>query len=139
PDDVIAALNAAIEAQPGAVNYHYALVSLLLEQERFDEAEARLEAMKRVARNQPGTLYLQAFMDFRKNNLEAAREGVDEVLRQVPNHLLADLLAGNIHLRLNDHVRARQHLERVVARAPGQPLARRALAASYLATGDAAR
>ena len=138
-DDVIGALSAAIEGQPRAINFHYALVSLLLEQERFEDAEARLEAMKRVARNQPGTLYLQAFMDFRKNDLEAARAGVEEVLRQVPNHLLADLLAGNVHLRLNDHVRARQHLERVVARVPGQPLARRSLAASYLATGDAAR
>jgi len=137
--EALAALEGAVKAQPRAINYHFALVSLLLQQDRFDDAELRLDAMKAVGARHPSTLYLKAFIDFRKNLVAEARDGVEEVLRLVPGHLPAELLAGSVYLRLNDHVRAQAHLERVLARAPGQPLARRLLAASMLATGNTVR
>ncbi len=136
-DEVIKALEAAVAANPQAVNYHFSLISMLVEQQRVAEAEARLLDMQKVARDQPATLYLQAFIDFRQDRLDSARESVEALLRQAPNHLLGDLLAGNIYVRQGDHLRARQHLERVLARVPEQALARRALAASHLASGNA--
>lgn len=137
--EALTALENAVKAEPRAINYHFALVSLLLRQDRFEDAEQRLEQMKTVGAAHPSTLYLKAFVDFRKDLVAEARDSVEEVLRLVPGHLPAELLAGSVYLRLNDHVRAQAHLERVLARAPGQPLARRLLAASMLATGNTAR
>ena len=139
PAEAIAALEAAVKAEPRATNYHFALISLLLQQDRFDDAETRLADMVKVAPRDPSTLYLKAFVDFRRDRVTAARDGVEEVLRLMPGHLPAELLAGSIYLRLNDHVRAQAHLERVLARAPGQPLARRLMAASLLASGETVR
>lgn len=42
-------------------------------------------------------------------------------------------------VRLGDHLQARTHLNRVLERAPGQPLARRMLVVSHLSAGEAAR
>lgn len=138
-EGALAALEGAVRAEPRAINYHFALVSLLLQQNRFDDAELRLADMSKIGPAHPSTLYLQSFIDFRKDNVTEARDGVEEVLRLVPGHLPASLLAGSIYLRLNDHVRAQAHLDAVLARVPGQPLARRLLAASMLATGNTVR
>jgi len=137
--EAVAALDEALKSQPRVVNYHFSLISMLLATNDLDAAEQRLPAMRTVAAKHPSTLYLKAFMDFRRDRLAEARDGVEEVLRLIPGHLPAELLAGSVYVRLNDHVRAQSHLERVLARAPGQPLARRLLAASMLATGNPAR
>ncbi|MGL1834742.1 XrtA/PEP-CTERM system TPR-repeat protein PrsT [Rhodocyclaceae bacterium SMB388] len=139
PDEAVAALEAAIKAEPRAPAYHLALISYLLQLERIDDAERRLADMIEVAPRDPSTLYLRAFVDLRRDRVIEARDGIEEVLRLLPGHLPAELLAGSIYLRLNDHVRAQAHLERVLARAPGQPLARRLMAASLLARGETVR
>jgi cellulose synthase operon protein C len=137
--EAIAALDEALRTDPRAVNYHFSLISMLLASNDLDGAEQRLAAMQKVAGKHPSTLYLKAFVDFRRDRLAEARDGVEEVLRQMPGHLPAELLAGSVYLRLEDHVRAQSHLERVLARVPGQPLARRLMAGSMLATGNPAR
>lgn len=137
--EAITALETALKSQPGAINYHSSLVSMLLARNDLDAAERRLAAMQAVAAKHPSTLYLKAFIDFRRARLPEARDGVTELLRQLPDHLPARLLAANVHLRLNEHARAQDYLELVLARAPGQPLARRLLTASLMATNQPAR
>lgn len=137
--EAIAALEAALKSQPRAVNYHFSLISMLLARNDLDAAEQRLPAMRSVAARHPSTLYLKAFIDFRRDRLPEARDAITDLLRQLPDHLPAQLLAGNIHFRLNEHAMAQDYLERVLARSPGQRLARRALAASLLATGEPAK
>ncbi|CAI06138.1 XrtA/PEP-CTERM system TPR-repeat protein PrsT [Aromatoleum aromaticum] len=134
-----AALEEAIKARPKAVNYHFALVSMLLRENRVDEAMPHLEAMKKSAPQHPSTRYLQALVDLRNNRIEEARDNVTEAVRLAPDYLPARLLAGAIHIRLNQHVLAQEHLGVVLARAPKQPLARRMLAMSLMASGDQGR
>uniref|UniRef100_A0ABX1PM23 PEP-CTERM system TPR-repeat protein PrsT n=1 Tax=Aromatoleum anaerobium TaxID=182180 RepID=A0ABX1PM23_9RHOO len=134
-----AALEEAIKARPKAVNYHFALVSMLLRENRVDKAMPHLEAMKKSAPQHPSTRYLQALVDLRNNRIEEARDNVTEAVRLAPGYLPARLLAGVIHIRLNQHVLAQEHLGVVLARAPKQPLARRMLAMSLMASGDQGR
>lgn len=139
PDDAVSALEAAVAAKPASIPHHFALASLLLRQNKIDAATKELAAMQKFAPKHPSTLYVQAFLDFRADRLNEARNSIEAVLKNAPNFLPAELLAGAVMLRLNDHLLAQQHFSKVLASAPRQVLARRLLASSYLATGNAAR
>ncbi len=138
-DAAVQALQAALKASPGTVHYHFNHVSLLMRKGQFEEAERALAAMQSVAAAHPTTRYLRAFMDYRAERLSEARDGLMQVLKQAPNYLPAELLAGTVMVRMNEHVLGRTHLGRVLERAPGQLMARQMLIASHLATGDATR
>jgi putative PEP-CTERM system TPR-repeat lipoprotein len=139
PDDAIKALEEVLRVNPSSVGTHYSLISLLLQQNRQDEAISRLEAMKKVAPKDPSTLYVQAFIDFRSNRLAEARDGVLLALKAAPEFLPGHLLAGTVLVRMNDQLQAQTHLNKVLAVAPGQTLARTMLVASHLAAGEAPR
>lgn len=138
-DEALKELEEAVRLRPEAVNYHYALISQLLQRGREDEATQRLEAMKKIAASHPSTRYLQAFTDFRAGRLVEARDGVLAVLRQAPAFLPAQVLAGVVHVRLNDHLVGRTYLNSVLGQVPGQVLARSMLVSSHLTSGEAAR
>ena len=135
----VAALEKAVKARPKAVNYRFALVSMLLRENREDEAVPHLDAMKKIAPRHSSTRYLQALVDLRNNKLDEARDNVTEAVRLAPDYLPARLLAGVIHIRLNQHVLAQEQLRVILARAPEQPLARRMLAMSLLASKEPGR
>lgn len=139
PEAAIKALEEAVRARPDAVGQHFALISLLLRQNDFDAAAKQLEAMKKIAPRHPYTRYVQAFLDFQNGRMAEAREGVLDVVKNAPDFVPGQLLAGSVLMRLNEHAMARTHLANVLARAPGHILARRLLAASHLASGEATR
>lgn len=135
--EAIDAMSAALKARPGAVNYHFALISLLLREGKFEAAGPRLEAMQKVAPAHPLTRYLQAVVEFRNDRVPAARDHIAETVRLAPDYLPGRLLAGLIHARLNEYVLAKEHLAAVVGRLPQETAARRALAQVQSASGDA--
>lgn len=139
PDAAIAALREAVRLSPRAVSYHFALVSQLLRRSDMPEAEKALKAMQQVAASHPSTRYLQALMDYQNNRLVEARDILLKVLKDAPQFLPAELLAGTVLVRLNEHIIGRSHLERVLERAPREPMARRVMVLSHLATGEAPR
>lgn len=139
PEEAIKALEQVVRIKPSNVASHYTLVSMLLQLNRQDEALARLEAMKKVAPKDPGTIYLQAYVDFRNNRFVEARDGALLALKSSPEFLPAHLLAGTVLVRLNDQVQAQTHLAKVLSRAPGQTMARTMLVASHLALGESQR
>ena len=139
PEQSMLSLREAIRLAPRAVNYHFAYVSQLLRQGNAAEAEKALQAMQAVAASHPSTRYLKALMDYQGNRLVEARDTLLQVLKDAPQYLPAELLAGTVMVRLNDHTQGRSHLERVLQRAPREPMARRTLVASHLATGEAQR
>lgn len=138
-DESVASLREAVRLAPRAVNYHFALVSQLLQQNRIADAETALSAMQSVAGGHPATGYLKAYLDYRGDRLVEARDGLMQVLKRAPDYLPAEMLAGTVLVRLNEHALGRVHLGRVLERAPGAAVARQALIASHLATGEAQR
>jgi putative PEP-CTERM system TPR-repeat lipoprotein len=135
PDDAVAAMEGAIKAKPSAVGGHFALISLLLRQNKPELARERLADMKKAVGKHPSALYLQAFMDFREGKLKEARDEIEQVIRLAPDFLPGRLLAGSIYLRLNEQQQAQANLQKVL----GHPLARRMMVASLLASKDVTR
>lgn len=139
PEQALVSLREAIRLAPRVVSYHFALVSQLLRQNNMPEAEKALQAMQQAAASHPSTRYLKALMDYQNNRLVEARDTLLQVLKDAPQYLPAELLAGTVLVRLNEHVIGRSHLARVLERAPREPMARRTMVASHLATGEAQR
>lgn len=133
------ALREAVRLQPKAVEVHSALVQQLLRNGDTAGADAALDKMRSVAAKHPLTRYLVALRHFRENRLEEARDAVMQVLKDAPQFLPAEVLAGTVQVRLNEHAIGRSHLGRVLQAAPGHLAARQALIASHLATGEAKR
>lgn len=138
-DDAVNALEAAVKASPRSLSYYFALISMLLRNDKLDAAETHLTAMKKFAAKEPATHYLSAFLDFRRDRLPAAREAIDAMLRAVPEHPAGQLLAGAIYLRQGEQARAQRFLQSVLNKIPDNVFARRLLAASLLQSGDAER
>ena len=135
----VEALREVVRLQPKSVNGHFALVSQLLRGGDMAAADAALESMRSVAGNHPLTRYLVALRHFRENRLTEARDDVMQVLKDAPQLLPADLLAGTVLVRTNEHALARTHLDRVLQAVPGHLGARQALIVSHLATGESKR
>lgn len=135
-DEGLAALREAVKGRPSSIEYHYALISFLLERGDLSEAAERLAAMEKVAPKHPLTHYLFALNDFRGSKAASARDHIAETVRLAPDYLPGRLLAGLIHASLNERVVAREHLAVVVGRAPQNRAARVGLARLELGAGD---
>lgn len=127
----------AVRLEPKRLEFHYALVRQLLRQGANADADAALNAMKAVGGSHPSTRYLQAMIDFRENRLAEARDGLMKALKDAPQFLPAELLAGVVLVRLNEHELGRAHLARVLQAIPDNPVARQTMIVSHLATGEA--
>lgn len=138
-DDALSAQETAIRLDPKNHANHYSYVSNLLALHRMEAAETGLAAMKQNVGATPASQYLQAYIDFLKGNLEAARDGVQNVQKSAPDFLPTQLLAGAVYFRLNDQLLAQSNLNNVLRASPNNPVARRLLVMSYLAQRDAAR
>ncbi len=135
----IGALREVVRLQPKSASGHFALVSQLLRSADMAAADTALDSMRAVLAEHPFTRYLVALRHFRENRLGEARDAVMQVLKDAPGFLPADLLAGTVLVRADEHALGRTHLERVLQGAPGHVGARQALIVSHLATGESKR
>ena len=135
-EPALAAYRKAVEVKPQAVTGHLAIVSLLLQENRPEDAAKHLETMKAAAPHHPQTLYMQALLAYRQKDFAAAKTSIQQQLRAAPNNLPGTLLAGAIDFELKAYAQAESHLSRVLAAAPQQRLARHMLTSTYLRTGQ---
>jgi putative PEP-CTERM system TPR-repeat lipoprotein len=135
-EQALAAYRQVVEAKPDAVRAHAAIVSLLMQDKRLDEAAEQAAAMKRVAPKHPETNYLQALVAYRKKDFAAARTAIQQHLVAAPDNLRGMLLAGAIEYELQSYVQAESYASTVLQRAPRQPLAWRILIGSYVRRGQ---
>jgi putative PEP-CTERM system TPR-repeat lipoprotein len=132
PAQALAAYGKAAQAKPAFVAAHSAMVSMLLQQKKPEDAAKQVEVMKQVAPTHPDTLYLQALMAYRAGNFSGARERIQQHLRAAPDSLLGLMLAGSIELELKAYAQAEGHLLKALQLAPRLRLARSTLIVTYL-------
>lgn len=128
-----------VAAQPKAVAAHTAIVTLLFELERPDEANTALATLAGIAPNHPDTVFLQARSALLKRDYAAAREMTSRLLKGAPDNALVLEVAGLAEMGLNANAQAETLLQRALKAAPERPLARHALSRLYLRQGDAER
>lgn len=132
----LAAYQKAVAAKPDFLAGHTAIVSLLLQQRKVDDATKQLNAMQQVSPGHPQTLYLQALIAYLKKDFPAAREAILQQLRAAPDNLRGLLLAGAIELELKSYSQSEMYVLKVLDHLPQQRLARRTLVMSQLRSGQ---
>jgi cellulose synthase operon protein C len=139
PDAALVAYRKAIEIDRTDIAAHSAVVSMLMQQGKTEEAGKQLEALKQVAPKHPQTLYLQAWIAYTQKNFAAANEAIQEQLRLAPDNLPGLLLGGAIDLQLKSYAQAEAKLQKVVAAIPRHRFALRLLISLYAESGQPAK
>jgi putative PEP-CTERM system TPR-repeat lipoprotein len=129
----------AVAVQQDFVPGYVAMTSLFIQRNELEEAEKQVAVIKRLAPDNPQTLYLQALVAHHQKNFTAAREAIQQHLKLRPENLTAVALAGAIELELKAYVAAEAHLLKVLQRVPGHLPTRHALVLVYLRTGEHAK
>ncbi|MCM8596595.1 XrtA/PEP-CTERM system TPR-repeat protein PrsT [Accumulibacter sp.] len=135
----LAAYRKSLEIKPDYLAAHAAIVRQLLSEGKLDEASQQLEQMKKVSANHPQTLYLRAALAYQQKDYAAARDAIQLTLRVAPENPLALQLAGLIEYQLQSFPQAETYLLKALPQTPPLGMARRALIASYLRDGRAAK
>ncbi len=118
---------------------HAAALTLLIQQNRFDEAAAQLGQLKKISPQNRQVTYFEALLALQKKDYKLARELTQQLLRVAPDSALALQLAGAVELQLNSLVQAQAYLEKALRVAPGLTQSRRLLIATYLRSGQSAK
>lgn len=139
PGPAVAAYRQALAIRPDAVTVHAALIAALVQQEKLKEAGQQLEIVKKLAPRDPKILYLEILVNFRKGDLQAAREKAQAFLRLAPDHPNTLQLAGAIEYQLKSWSQAEGYLAKALQGRPDLSLARRLLVATYLQGGQAGK
>lgn len=139
PDQALAAYRESTAARPKFQEGQGGVVRVLLSQGKLDEAAKEIETLKAFAAGYPQTLNLQAQLALQKNELPAAREHAQQLLKLTPSNPTALELAGSIEYQLNSMTQAEALLARAVQAAPQLRVARRVLVLTYLRTGQVDR
>ena len=132
-------LERLVELRPDSVMARFALVTVLLRTgAKTDIAAAQLDSLKKIAPQDPRTLYAEAMIAYSRNDMKGALAAAQQVLGISPEHLPSLLLTGLANYQLGSYGAAEEALRSVLARAPNDPGALRALAATYMRTGRTA-
>jgi putative PEP-CTERM system TPR-repeat lipoprotein len=134
-DAALAAYRKALETKPDYVPAHYALVSLLMRDNKTADANKAFEAMKKVAPKSPQTLYLQAAIAYHDKNYAAARDAIQLQLKAAPGNLPGLLLGAQIDYQFGSYAQVETALSTVLQFFPRESAARRLLAQTYLREG----
>lgn len=129
----------SIEVKPSFLPAHTAIIFSLLQSDKIDEAAKQLDALKKIAPKTPQAYFLDAQVNYQRQDYKAAREAAQQLLRISPNNPNSLQLAGAIEYQLGSYLQAETYLNRAVQSSPKLVLARRILVANYLRAGQPAK
>lgn len=135
-DEAASTYQKVLDLDPNNLMALVNLASLETGLNRFDAAAKHIETIGKVSGAEVMSLYLQAFLDFRRQAFPAARESILKVLALAPDHLPSVVLAGVNEFALNSNEQAEKYLRQALSMAPNIIIAKRALIATLLRTGQ---
>jgi cellulose synthase operon protein C len=128
----LAAYQKVLETTPDAVVAHAAAMTILMADNRVEDARKQHAQMKKVAPNHPETLLFEAQLAFADKDYKRTREIADLILKHYPDNVRVLDLAGAAEYRRAGYLQAEALLARSLKLAPKQPLSRLLLAQTYL-------
>lgn len=132
-------LDQVVAARPLDFRAYSGLVSALVKDGDIPGAERRFEQLRKRAPAAPPVRYLAALLAFQKGDLNAARDHIRLVLKDVPDNVMSLVLAAQIEQRLRNPVLAGQYAERAFGFAPDNPDVKQLLASIYAKTNRLAK
>lgn len=126
-----------LKLDPGSAVGHLQTAYVLIAERRYPEAQAALAEARKIAPKNLNVAYVSALVAFTEKKYPQALEALQQVLKVAPDHWPAVLLAGATQFTLKSMPQAEQHLKRYVETFPDSEYARKLLATTRIATGDA--
>lgn len=139
PDDALAAYRKTLEIDAKYGPAHVAILNMLLQQGKVDEAAKQVEQLKAFAANSPQTRFFEAQLAYQKKDFKLARDILQLLLQQAPGNAQVLQLAGAVELQLGAVAQAEVYLLKATQIAPQLAPARRLLVATYLRAGQPAK
>jgi putative PEP-CTERM system TPR-repeat lipoprotein len=127
----------AVSLKPDYLPAHQALMSMLIDQRRFDEAALQFESLKKALPRHPETQYYEAVLALQKGQAQRVREITEGLLRGPQPDPRVLMLAGQAEIQLNALTQAEALLGKAIQLAPKAAPPRRMLAQLLLRTGQA--
>ena len=135
-DGALVAYRKSIEVDPKFGPGHLALLTLLMQQGKVDEATKQLEQLKQLAPNNPQTKYHEALLAYQKKDFKLTRALAQQLVTSSPASPLILQLAGAAEFQMNALAQAETYLARALQVAPQLAFARRLLITTYLRSGQ---
>ncbi len=138
-EGALAQYRKSVSVKPDYIQGHAAILTLLMQNGKLDEAGRQLELLKKNAEKSPQTKYFETQLAYLKKDFVGAKASLQQLLKVVPNDALVFQIAGGIEYQLNSLIQAEVYLSKAVAAAPNLPLARRLLILTHLKMGQPAK
>lgn len=135
-EPALAAYRKSVEANPGYVNGHVALLNVLIVQGRFDDATRQLDQLQKAAPKSLSAKHFETLLAFQRKDFKLAGSLSQQLLEMAPENAKSLQLAGEIALHANALGQAEAYLAKAVQLAPKAARARRMLVATYLRSGQ---
>lgn len=139
PDAALVAYRTALQVDPTFAPAHFAILSVLMQQGKVEEAAAQLEQLKQFAAKNPQTRLAEAQLAYQKKDFKLARELTQQLLQLAPGDPRLLQLAGATELQAGSAAQAEIYLAKALHAAPELAVARRLLIVAYLRTGQPAK
>jgi len=138
-DDALVAYRKSIAVNPKFEPSHLAVLGILMDQNKLDEASAQLDQVKKLAPKSPDAKFAEAQLAYQRKDYKLARELVQELLRLASNNARILQLAGAIELQTRSLAQAEIYLTRAIQGEPQSALSQRLLISTYLQSGQASK
>ncbi len=139
PDRASALYQQLMDRFPQFVPGYSGMLAILLGRSELDKSAALLAKLQQFAPNAVDTKYYEAQLAYQKKNYSAARDGLQQLLKNAPDNPRLLQLAGAVEYQTQAYVQAAFFLSKALQEAPQLQFARRMLIATYLATLQPAR
>jgi len=133
------ALERALRADPAYLPARYALITMLIDDRRFEAAAEQIDAARASRKGDLQLVYFDGLIALGRNDLPKAREAVQQVLKHVPEHVPSLVLAAAVELQEKQSTPAESYLRRALAIAPEHASARRMLVRTHLGANQPAK
>ena len=139
PDEALTAYRRSLEADPRFLAAHAAILGVLMQHGKLEEAAAQLVELKKFAAKNPQTRFLEAQLAYQKREFKQARELGQQLVQLAPNNPRALQLAGATEFQLGAYSQAEIYLAKALQLAPDSAFARRLLVTTYMRSGQSAK
>jgi len=139
PDEALNAYRRALQADPKFASGYAAILGVLMQNGKFEEAAALLQELKKFAGKQPQTMFLEAQLAYQKGDFKQARVLSQQLVQMLPNNPRTLQLAGATEFQLGALAQAEIYLAKVLQLTPDAAAARRLLLMTYLRSGQSTK
>jgi putative PEP-CTERM system TPR-repeat lipoprotein len=133
--EALAIYDRVLALQPQHRSAHVEKAYTAIGLERYDLAQAELDAALKLAPGSVLVAYTQGLLDYSRGRVQEAHDALLKVLRVAPEHMPTVLLAGVVNLRLGSYYLAEHHFRHYLERNPENLYARKMLASALLRSG----